>query len=72
MILPVVVNGCETWSLILREERRLRVFKNRILRRILGSKGDENVEYRRLYNEEVHSLYRSPNIIRVIESRKIM
>ena len=63
--------GCETWSLTLREESRLRVFENRILRRILGPKRDENGEWRRLHNEELHSLYRSPNIVRVIKSRRL-
>ena len=51
IILPVVLYGCETWSLTLREECRLRVFENRILRRIFGSKRDENGEWRRLHNE---------------------
>ena len=58
-------------SLTLREESRLQVFENRILRRILGSKRDENGEWRRLHNEELHSLYRSPNIVRVIKSRRL-
>ena len=70
VILPVVLYGCETWSLTLREESRLRVFKNRILRRILGPKR-ENGEWRRLHNEELHSLYRSPIIVRVIKSRRL-
>ena len=52
IILPVVLYGCETWSLTLREERRLRVFENRFLRRIFGPKRDENGEWRRLHNEE--------------------
>ena len=68
---PVVLYGCETWSLTLREESRLRVFENRILRQISGPKRDENGEWRRLHNEELHSLYRSPNIVRVIKSIKI-
>ena len=63
IILPVVLYGCETRSLTLREESRLRVFENRILRRIFGSKRDENGEWRGLHNEELHSLYRLPNII---------
>ena len=63
--------GCETWSLTLREECRLRVFENRILRRICGPKRDENGEWRRLHNEQLHSLYRSPNIVRVIKSRRL-
>ena len=66
IILPVVLYGYVTWSLTLREECRLRVFENRILMRIFGRKRDENGEWRRLHNEEVHSLYRSPNIVRVI------
>ena len=57
--------GCETWSLTLREESRLRVFENMILRRIFGPKRGENGEWRRLHNEKLNSLYRSPNIVRV-------
>ena len=71
IILPVVLYGCETWSLTLREDSRLRVFENRVLRRIFGHKRDENGERRRLHNEELHSLYRSPNIVRVIKSRRL-
>ena len=63
--------GCETWSLTLREESRLMVFENRILRRIFGPKRDEKGEWRRLHNEELDSLYRSPNIVRVIKSRRL-
>ena len=55
IILPVVLYGCETWSLTLREESRLRVFENRILRRLIRHKRDENGEWRRLHNEELHS-----------------
>ena len=62
---------CETWSLTLRKECRLREFKNRILRRIFGPKRDENGEWRRLHIEELHSLYHSPNIVRVIKSRRL-
>ena len=67
----VVLYVCETWSLTLREESRLRVFENRILRRIFGPKRDENGEWRRLHNEELHSLYSSPNIVRVNNSRRL-
>jgi hypothetical protein len=67
---PVVSYGCETWSHTLKEEYRLRVFKNRVLRRIFGPKADEvTMEWRRLHNEELYNLYPSPNIIRVIKSR---
>ena len=71
IILPVVLYGCEAWSLILREECRLRVFENRILRRILEPKREENGEWTRLHNEELHSLYRPPNIVRVTNSRRL-
>ena len=54
-----------------KKESRLRVFENRILRRIFGLKRDENGEWRRLHNEELHSLYRSANIVRVIKSRRL-
>jgi hypothetical protein len=70
VVLPVVLYGCETWSLTLREEQRLWVFENRVLRRIFGSKRDEAVgEWRRLYNEDLNDLYSSPNTIRVVKSR---
>jgi hypothetical protein len=55
VILPVVLYGCETWSLTLKEERRLRVFENRVLRRIFGPKREENGSWRKLYNDELHS-----------------
>jgi len=71
IILPVVLYECEAWSLTLREERRLRVFENKILRQMFGPKRDENGEWKRLHNEDLHSLYRSPNIFRVIKSRKL-
>jgi len=62
--LPVVLYGCETWSLALRENRRLRVFENRVLRRIFGPKRDEVTgEWRKLHNEELIDLYCSPSII---------
>jgi hypothetical protein len=69
IILPFVSYGCETWSLTLREEHRLRVFENRVLRRICGPKMDEVTgEWRKLHNEELHILYSLPNIIRQIKS----
>ena len=64
----IILFGCETWLLTLREERRLRVFENRVLMRIFGPKRDEVTgEWRRLFNEEVYALYTSPNNIRVIK-----
>ena len=64
--------GYETWSLTLREERRLRVFENRVLRRICGPKRDEVTgEWRNLHNEELNDPYCSPNIVRVIKSKKM-
>jgi hypothetical protein len=70
IILPVVLYGCETWSLTLREEHRLRVFENRILRRIFGPNRDEVTgEWRKLHNEELHNLYSSPDIIKQVELR---
>jgi len=72
IILPVVLYGCETWSLSLREERRLRVFENRVLRRVLGPKRDEVTgEWRKLHNEELSDLYSLPNIVRVVKSRRM-
>jgi len=72
IILPVVLYGCETWSLILREERRLRVFENRVLRRIFGSKRDEVTrEWRKLHNEGLNDLYSPPNIVQVVKLGRI-
>jgi hypothetical protein len=67
IISPVILYGCETWSLTLRGEHRLRVFENRVLRRIFGPKRDEVTGgWRKLYNEELHSLY-SSSVIRMIK-----
>jgi hypothetical protein len=74
IILPVVLYGWETWSLTSREEHRLMVFENRVLRRIFGPKRDEVKEdWRKLHNEELHNLYSSPNIlvIRMMKSTKM-
>jgi hypothetical protein len=66
----VVLYGYETWSLALREEHRLRVLENRVLKRIFGPKRDEVTgEWRKLHNEELHDLYSSPSIIRIMKSR---
>jgi hypothetical protein len=68
--MPLVPYGCETWSLILREECRLRVFGNRVQRRIFGLKRNEvRGIWRKIHNEELHNLYTSPSIIRMIKSR---
>jgi hypothetical protein len=72
IVLPVVLYGCETWSLTLREERRLREFENKVLRRIFGPRRDEVTgDWRRLNNEEINVLYSSPNIVRVIKWRRM-
>jgi len=64
----VVLYGCETWSLTLREERRLRVFENRVVRKVFGSKRDEVTgEWRKLRNEDLNDLYSSPDIFRLIK-----
>ena len=68
IILPFVLYGCETWWLTRWEERKLRVFENRVLRRILGPRREEVTgEWRRLHNEELNDLYSSPNIVRVVK-----
>jgi hypothetical protein len=68
----LVLYGFETWSLTLREEHRLRVFENRVLRRIFGQKRDEVTgEWRKLHNKELCDLYSSPSIIRIIKSRRM-
>jgi hypothetical protein len=67
IILPVVLHGCETWSLTLREEHKLKVFENRVLRRIFGPKRDGVTgEWSKLHNEELHHLYSSPSKIRIM------
>jgi len=72
IILPIVLCGCKTWSLTLREEHRLRVFENRVLRRIFGPTRDEVTgEWRKLHNEELNDLYFLLNIIRVMKSRRM-
>jgi hypothetical protein len=68
----VVLYGCEAWSLALREEHKLRVFENRVLRRIFGQKRDEVTgEWRKLNNKELRDLYSSPSIIRIIKKRRM-
>jgi hypothetical protein len=72
IILPVVLYGCETWSVALREGHTLRVIENRVLRRIFGPERDEVTgEWRKLHNEELHNLYSSPDIIRQVKSRRM-
>jgi hypothetical protein len=71
VILPVVLYGCETWSLTLGEEHRLRVFENRVLRKIFGPKREEDGSRRKLHNDELHGLYSLPNIVRAIKSRRM-
>ena len=72
IILPVILNGCEIWLLTLREEHRLKVFENRVLRRIFGPKRDKVIrEWRKLHSEELNDLYSSSNIVQVIKSRKM-
>jgi hypothetical protein len=72
IILPAVLYGCDTWSLTLSEEHRLRVSQNTVLRRIFGPKRDEVTGgWRKLHNEELHNLYTYPSIIRMIKSRRM-
>jgi hypothetical protein len=71
IILPVVLYGCETWSLTLREEHRLRIFENRVLRKIFGPKREVDGSWRKLNNDKLHNLYSSPNIVRVIKARRM-
>jgi len=73
IILPVVLYGCESWSVTLREECRFMVFENRVLRRIFGHKRYKVTrEWRKLHNEELNDMYCSPNIVGVIKSRRIL
>jgi hypothetical protein len=72
VILPVVLYGCETLSLTLGEEHKLKFFENRVLRKIFGRKREEDGSWRKLHNDELHSLYSSPDIVRVIKSRRMM
>jgi hypothetical protein len=72
IILPVGLYGCETWSLTLREERKLKVCENRVLKRVFGPKSDEVTgEWRKLHNEELNDVYSLPNIVRVVKSRRM-
>jgi hypothetical protein len=71
VILPFVLYGCETWSLTSREEHGLRVFDNRVLRRIFGCKRMVDGSWGKLHNDELHNLYSSPNIVRVIKARRL-
>jgi hypothetical protein len=71
VIFPVMLYGCETWSLTLGEEHRLRVFENRVLMKIFGPKREEDGSWRKLRNDELHELYSSPNMVRVIKARRL-
>jgi hypothetical protein len=70
VILPAVLYGCETWSPTLREEHRLRVFENRVLR-MFGPEREDDGSWRKLHNDELHGVYSSPNIVKVVKSRKM-
>jgi hypothetical protein len=69
--LPVVLHGCKTWSLTLREEHRLRVCENRVLRRRFVPRREDDGSWRKLHTDELHNLYSSSNIVRVIKSRRM-
>ena len=69
--MPVVLYGCETWSLTLREERRPRVFENRVLRVFVPKRDEVTGEWRKLHNEELNDLYSTPHIFRVIKPRRM-
>jgi hypothetical protein len=72
IVLPVVLYGCQTWSLTLREEHRLRVFENGVQRGIFGPKRDEVTgQWRKFHNGELHNLYSSPDVSRQIKSRRM-
>jgi hypothetical protein len=72
IIMHVVLYGCGTWSLMLREDGRLRVFENRVLRRVFGPRRDEVTgEWRKLHNDELNELYSLPNIVRVVKLRRM-
>jgi hypothetical protein len=71
VILPVVLYGCEDWSLTLREEHRLRVYEKRVLRKIFGLKTEKDRSWIKLHNDELHCLYSSLNIVRVIKSKRM-
>ncbi|KDR09864.1 Putative uncharacterized transposon-derived protein F52C9.6, partial [Zootermopsis nevadensis] len=71
IILPVVLYGCETWSLTQREGHRLQVFENRVLRRIFGPRREDDGAWRKFHYDELKNLYSSPSIVRVIKSRRM-
>jgi len=72
VILPVILYGCESWSMILADEHKLRVFENKVLRKIYRKKRDEMTgEWRRLHNEELHGLYDLPNVVKIMKSRRL-